>query len=73
VSAREIRHRAIGVPSTVVVPEQTSGNWLPAGSVKIGLTAGASTPNSIVGEVIERLEQLARADAQAATVVPGRP
>jgi 4-hydroxy-3-methylbut-2-enyl diphosphate reductase IspH len=37
------------------------------------LTAGASTPNSIVGEVIERLEQLARADAQAATVVPGRP
>jgi 4-hydroxy-3-methylbut-2-enyl diphosphate reductase IspH len=31
-------------------------NWLPAGIVNIGLTAGASTPNSIVGAVIERLE-----------------
>ncbi len=64
VSAVEIRHRAIGGPSTVVVPEQTSENWLPDGPVRIGLTAGASTPNSIVGEVIERLEMLAG---------PGRP
>jgi 4-hydroxy-3-methylbut-2-enyl diphosphate reductase len=64
VSAVEIRHRAIGGPSTVVVPEQTSRNWLPEGPVRIGLTAGASTPNSIVGEVIERLETLAG---------PGRP
>ena len=64
VSAVEIRHRVIGGPSTVVVPEQTSRNWLPEGPVRIGLTAGASTPNSIVGEVIERLETLAG---------PGRP
>lgn len=53
-----IRHRPIGAPSTVLVPETLTGNWLPAGSVTIGLTAGASTPNSIVGEVIERLERL---------------
>ncbi len=54
-----IRHRPIGAPSTAAIPEVTTGNWLPSGSVTIGLTAGASTPNSIVGEVIERLERLA--------------
>jgi 4-hydroxy-3-methylbut-2-en-1-yl diphosphate reductase len=59
VSADQIRHRPIGVPSTVAAPEHLSRNWLPAGSVRIGLTAGASTPNSIVGQVIERLETLA--------------
>ncbi len=54
-----IRHRPIGAPSTAAVREAVTGNWLPAGSVTLGLTAGASTPNSIVGEVIERLERLA--------------
>ena len=55
-SASEIRHRPIGSPSTASVPELVTRNWLPAGLVNIGLTAGASTPNSIVGAVIERLE-----------------
>jgi 4-hydroxy-3-methylbut-2-en-1-yl diphosphate reductase len=59
VSAIEIRHRPIGLPSTVSAPEQTTRSWLPAGPVSLGLTAGASTPNSIVGQVIERLERLA--------------
>jgi 4-hydroxy-3-methylbut-2-en-1-yl diphosphate reductase len=54
-----IRHRPVGVPSTVEAPERVTRNWLPPGTVTIGLTAGASTPNSIVGEVIERLERLA--------------
>lgn len=58
-SADRIRHRPIGLPSTVAVPEQVTRDWLPAGSVSVGLTAGASTPNSIVGRVIERLERLA--------------
>jgi 4-hydroxy-3-methylbut-2-enyl diphosphate reductase len=53
-----IRHRPIGAPSTAAVPEDHTRNWLPAGTVTIGLTAGASTPNNIVGEVIERLERL---------------
>jgi 4-hydroxy-3-methylbut-2-enyl diphosphate reductase len=53
--ADEIRHRAIGVPSTERIAEATTRNWLPLGPVSIGLTAGASTPNSIVGDVIERL------------------
>jgi 4-hydroxy-3-methylbut-2-enyl diphosphate reductase len=55
-SGSEIRHRPIGSPSTASVPELVTRNWLSAGLVNIGLTAGASTPNSIVGAVIERLE-----------------
>jgi 4-hydroxy-3-methylbut-2-enyl diphosphate reductase len=59
VSAAEIRHRPIGAPSTARVDELVSRNWLPPGSVILGLTAGASTPNNIVGEVVERLELFA--------------
>jgi 4-hydroxy-3-methylbut-2-enyl diphosphate reductase IspH len=34
--------------------------WLPAsGDIAVGLTAGASTPNNIVGQVIERLSGFA--------------
>jgi 4-hydroxy-3-methylbut-2-enyl diphosphate reductase len=55
----QVRHRPIGAPSTAAVDEVVSRNWLPAGSVIVGLTAGASTPNNIVGEVIERLQALA--------------
>jgi 4-hydroxy-3-methylbut-2-enyl diphosphate reductase len=58
-----IRHRPIGAPSTAAVAEVTTRNWLPAGHVSIGLTAGASTPNNIVGDVIERLERLAAAQS----------
>lgn len=29
--------------------------WLPAGDVRVGITAGASTPDSVVGETIERI------------------
>jgi 4-hydroxy-3-methylbut-2-enyl diphosphate reductase len=53
-----IRHRPVGAPSTAVVRETTTDGWLPAGAVTIGLTAGASTPNNIVGQVVERLQEL---------------
>ena len=57
-SAAEIRHRPVGAPSTTVGIEDVTPGWLPkAGPVTIGLTAGASTPNNIVGEVIRKLEQ----------------
>jgi 4-hydroxy-3-methylbut-2-enyl diphosphate reductase len=59
VSAVEIRHRPIGLSSTATIPECTTRNWLPAGTIRVGLTAGASTPNNLVGQVIERLEALA--------------
>jgi len=58
-SAREIRHRPIGAPSTTFISEQVTRDWFPAGAVTVGLTAGASTPNNLVGEVIERLERFA--------------
>lgn len=33
--------------------------WLPKGKVRIGITAGASTPNRVIEEVIERIIQVA--------------
>jgi 4-hydroxy-3-methylbut-2-enyl diphosphate reductase len=57
ISAAEIRHRPIGAPSTAAAPEVLSGDWLPSGRLRVGLTAGASTPNNIVGQVIETLER----------------
>ncbi|MEO5895726.1 MAG: 4-hydroxy-3-methylbut-2-enyl diphosphate reductase [Vicinamibacterales bacterium] len=60
ISALEIRHRPVGAPSTATGLETSAKNWLPTGGpVVIGLTAGASTPNNIVGEVIRRLDALA--------------
>jgi 4-hydroxy-3-methylbut-2-enyl diphosphate reductase len=58
VSATEIRHRPVGAPSTTVRQEQVTRGWFPPnGPLAIGLTAGASTPNNIVGQVIEKLSQ----------------
>ena len=48
-----IRHREPGTGKIKISP-----NWLPEPPVKIGITAGASTPNSILGEVIERIFSL---------------
>jgi 4-hydroxy-3-methylbut-2-enyl diphosphate reductase len=57
-SATEIRHRPVGAPSTTAGVEAITHGWLPAsGRLAVGLTAGASTPNNIVGEVIRKLEQ----------------
>jgi 4-hydroxy-3-methylbut-2-enyl diphosphate reductase len=50
VEADRIRHRPIGSHDAV----ETEG-WLPAGPLRIGLTAGASTPNNVVGEVVTRV------------------
>jgi 4-hydroxy-3-methylbut-2-enyl diphosphate reductase len=46
-----IHHRPVGAHA----PEQLDAAWLPPGPVTVGLTAGASTPNNVVGEVVERL------------------
>jgi 4-hydroxy-3-methylbut-2-enyl diphosphate reductase len=57
VSRDEVRHRPVGAPSTTVGTEDITHGWLPLeGAVVVGLTAGASTPNNIVGEVIRKLE-----------------
>jgi 4-hydroxy-3-methylbut-2-enyl diphosphate reductase len=49
-----IRHRPVGTKTEVV----TTG-WLPrSGPVAVGLTAGASTPDNLVGATVLRLETL---------------
>jgi 4-hydroxy-3-methylbut-2-enyl diphosphate reductase len=50
IAGEGIRHRPVGQRE-----EQTTQGWLPNGAVAVGLTAGASTPNSVVGDVIERV------------------
>lgn len=56
VSAQEIRHRPVGGGDEV-----TAQGWLPqTGSLAIGLTSGASTPDSVVGAVVERLTRLSQ-------------
>ena len=51
-SAQEIRHKPVGGSS----PAVTRG-WLPEGPVTIGITAGASTPNRVIGDAMERIAQ----------------
>ncbi|HET7698528.1 MAG TPA: 4-hydroxy-3-methylbut-2-enyl diphosphate reductase [Vicinamibacterales bacterium] len=59
-SADRIRHRPVGAPSTAAAAEVVSEGWLAReGRIVAGLTAGASTPNNIVGQVIETLERFA--------------
>jgi 4-hydroxy-3-methylbut-2-enyl diphosphate reductase len=45
-----IHHRPVGAQE-----EQATTGWLMEGPVSVGLTAGASTPNNVVGEVVLRL------------------
>jgi len=66
ISGSEIRHRPTGGPppsgAPGGVPEVASHHWLPTdGSVHVAVTAGASTPDSIIGDVISRLATFANA------------
>jgi 4-hydroxy-3-methylbut-2-enyl diphosphate reductase len=45
-----IRHRPVREYAEVLTE-----NWLPQGPVTLGLTAGASTPDSVVGDVLDRI------------------
>ena len=61
VSGQELRHRPVDLAQPAshgAVTETHQVAWLPvARVVTVGLTAGASTPDSVVGQVIERLGQ----------------
>ena len=50
VAGTSIRHRVVGAAG-----ESVTADWLPAGEVRVAITAGASTPDSVVGETIERI------------------
>jgi 4-hydroxy-3-methylbut-2-en-1-yl diphosphate reductase len=50
-----IQHKKVFSPDII----ETSG-WLPAGNLKIGITAGASTPNKVIEEVIQRILEVAK-------------
>lgn len=66
VSPDEIRHRPVTPPggSRKAASETTTAGWLPPrGPLVVGLTAGASTPNNIVGQVIQRLDTFVNAGA----------
>ncbi|MCS7063542.1 MAG: 4-hydroxy-3-methylbut-2-enyl diphosphate reductase [Methylacidiphilales bacterium] len=48
--------------------EKTTHGWLPDGDVIIGITAGASCPNNLIEETIQRLFSLRNVDVQ--TLLP---
>ncbi len=52
ISAEIIEHKPLGKAI-----EQAT-NWLPAGKIKIGVTSGASTPDRVVEDVINRIFEL---------------
>jgi 4-hydroxy-3-methylbut-2-enyl diphosphate reductase len=48
----EVRHRPAGIHHR----EATARGWLPAaGPVRVGITAGASTPNNRIGEAVANI------------------
>jgi 4-hydroxy-3-methylbut-2-enyl diphosphate reductase len=52
ISAGEVRHRPVGSKQEI-----TSTGWLPpTGTVVVGLTSGASTPDNLVGAAIAKIE-----------------
>jgi 4-hydroxy-3-methylbut-2-en-1-yl diphosphate reductase len=48
-----IRFKPNGTP--LDAPEMEAEDWLPAGPLTVGITAGASTPNNKIGDAVERL------------------
>ncbi len=49
--AGTIHHRPAGAKHS----EADRADWLPAGPVRVGITAGASTPNNRIGDVVTRI------------------
>ena len=45
-----LRHKPVDAPGEV-----SKDAWLPEGTARVGITAGASTPNNKIGEAIERI------------------
>ena len=60
VSRHEVRHRPLDAgtaPASETHTDETlATGWMPDGSITVGLTAGASTPDLVLEQVIERLK-----------------
>ena len=56
-----IRHLPVGLKD-----ETRRSDWLPSGTVTIGITAGASTPNNKIAETVERIAAMRGASLAAA-------
>ncbi len=54
-----IRHKKIGGKEMLVTPD-----WLSRPTLRLGITAGASTPNNKIGEAIERIARLRGMDVE---------
>lgn len=54
ISKEKIQHKKVF--STDIIETL---NWLPEGKLTIGVTAGASTPNRVIEEVIQRIQEIA--------------
>jgi 4-hydroxy-3-methylbut-2-enyl diphosphate reductase len=52
-AAGTIRHKPLDAADEIVTP-----GWLPAGPRRIGITAGASTPNNKIGEAVGRVLEM---------------
>ncbi|MGD2154813.1 MAG: 4-hydroxy-3-methylbut-2-enyl diphosphate reductase, partial [Gemmatimonadales bacterium] len=48
--AQTISHKVVRTDRVVI-----DSDWLPTGAVEVGLTAGASTPNNKIGDVVMRI------------------
>jgi 4-hydroxy-3-methylbut-2-en-1-yl diphosphate reductase len=58
VSATELHYQPAR-PGARPAGEIAHTGWLPDGPLRVGITAGASTPNNIIGQVIEKIERFA--------------
>ncbi len=65
-SLSEIRHQPYGSKERVVAQ-----GWLPAGPIVVGVTAGASTPNRTIGEVMARILEVRGVDASQLPATAG--
>ncbi|MGL6343185.1 MAG: 4-hydroxy-3-methylbut-2-enyl diphosphate reductase, partial [Waterburya sp.] len=51
-SRDRLEHKPLGQEITI------AENWLPNGAITVGITSGASTPDKVVADVIERIFDL---------------
>src|SRR5690606_20754009 len=63
IDADRIEHRC---PETGAL--RVTRDWLPDGEVTVGFTAGAGTPDTLLGETVRRVLEVARAPLDAALV-----